>query len=369
MKLPEKTRDVLGRIIEDLKSRESVSGIALFGSRSRGDADTSSDVDLLVVDSKDFDYQYVERAEIDSCLVDFDYVPEKWLLKSIPPEIDQKLFEAEVLYDRKGALTNAKISMSKNYWEPERVDIRAEAYLMDADTYFTRAKAAYNKDDFQSAKVNASLATEALMRILIELGKMPISNSRYIVAFEDSAKRLGMHKLYEDYLEIAGFSGLDRAKTVNTWDSFSALWRKSVNFVESNPSTLKTLHVKVRNNLSYYGKESFLKGMLVRTKTLIENGLFTEAAHYMTRTSADMLENYAWLVSVMEGTRFDYSSLFQRLKGSKTSPKEIYDHAVETFGVKSVTSKEAEETLNRVKEILLNIRQKRRELIASHFQP
>ncbi len=367
MKLPEKARDVVQRVVEDLKSRESVSGVGLFGSWTRGDADPSSDVDLLVVDSRDFEYAYVERAEIDSCLLDLDHVPEKWVLKSIPPEIDQKLFEVQVLYDRKGTLKRAKDLMTTNFWQPERVDIRTEAYLINADTYLTRARAAYSKEDFQSTKVYAALSIESLMKILIELNRMPVSNSRYMTAVEDSAKRLDMQGLYETYAKIAGFAGLDRTKASATLNSFSGLWRRTVNFIESNSSTVKMMHVKVRNNLSYFGKESFLKGLLIRTKTLFEDGLFAEAAHYMTRTSADLLENYAWMVSTMEGVRFDYSSLFQRLRDSKTSPQEIYDRAAETFSVKSVTGQEAEEAMNKAKEATFHIRQKRRELITSRF--
>lgn len=48
--LPEKLRKTLERIVRDLRVREDVYGIGLFGSWSRGDATASSDVDLFILD-------------------------------------------------------------------------------------------------------------------------------------------------------------------------------------------------------------------------------------------------------------------------------------------------------------------------------
>ncbi len=107
-RLPENSREVLERLLKDLETRESVVGVGLFGSWSRGDASLSSDVDLLIVDERDFSYEYVERAELENVFLDLDYVPTKWVLRQIPPEIDQKLFEAQVLFDRNGKFAVAE---------------------------------------------------------------------------------------------------------------------------------------------------------------------------------------------------------------------------------------------------------------------
>jgi predicted nucleotidyltransferase len=364
-KLPEDIGGVLESLLEDLKSRASVSGIGLFGSWSRGDAVSSSDVDLLVVDNRDFDYEYVERAEIENLFLDLDYIPEKWIKTQIPPEIDQKLYEADVLYDRTGTLTKAKNLTLNLQWKPERVEIRTGSYLMEVDTYLSRGISAYNKDDFQSAKVNGTIGLEAITKILIEVNKLPFSNSHFIRALESSTKAFGNNKLYDDYIKIAGFSKMTRQRTEKMLDSLSAMWRETVSFVEANSPTLGRLHVRVLNDLNYYCKESFLRGMSARTGSLTKDGQFTEAAHYMFRTSVSMLENYMWLLSTIEGTRFDYTALFQCLRSSRTSPREIYQKAVEMLGIEEVSGREAEESLIRTKEIILGIRQKRKELIAS----
>jgi predicted nucleotidyltransferase len=355
----------LDGLVADLKSRESVSGIGLFGSRSRGDAVPSSDVDLLIVDKRDFNYEYVERAEIEGFFLDLDFIPEKWIHRMVPPEVDQKLYELEVLYERDATLTKAKDLMLKTYLTPERAEIRTSSYLMEADTYLSRGLSAYYKNDYQSAKVNAAVGLEAVMKILIEVNKLPISNSHFIRALESSTKKFGAHNLYNDYVEISGFSKQDKQRTENMMDSFVALWRAALSFTEANSSAVKTLHIRILNDLNYYGKEGFMKGMLVRAGSLIKDNFLVEAAHYMFHASVSMLENYAWLLSALERTRFDYTSLFQYLKGSKKSPNEIYQKTVEAFGIEEASSLDAEESLRRTKEIILGIRQKRKELIMS----
>lgn len=363
-KLPNKVRGVLESLLKGLESRELVSGIGLFGSWSRGDAVTSSDVDLLIVDSRDFEYEYVERAEIEEVAFDLNYVPETWLLKRVPSEADQKLFEVQVLFDRKGALTQAKNLASQNHWQPERVEIRTGDYLMEADTYLSRGLSAYNKGDFQSAKVNASIGFDAIMKILIEINRTPISNSHFVRAVESATKRLGMSGLFGDYIEVLGLSKLSKRSAEGLVVSLLEMWGEAIAFVDSNSMTVKDLHVRVMHDLDYYCRRSFLRGLSARAAQLINNGFMAEAAHYLFRTSVSMLENLVWLLLVLDGRRFDYTDLFAQLKGSTLSPGEVYQKSAATMRVEEVSSNDVEAALRRIKEVSLELRQRRKQLIA-----
>jgi predicted nucleotidyltransferase len=364
-RLPENARVILEGLLEDLRSRESVSGIGLFGSYSRGDSVLASDIDLLIVDKRDFDYEYVERAMLNNVFFDLDYVPEKWILNQMAPEIDHKLYEAEVLFDRKGILTRAKNTISNICWTPERAEIRTGDYVMEADTYLSRGLSAINKDDFQSACVNATIAFDAIMKILIDVNKQFFSNSHFVRAAESATKKLGVSQVYKDYLDVAVLNDVTRHKAENILASLSEMWNETIGYIEASSPLVETLHVRVKNNLSYYCKESFLKGLQARAYSLIKDGQYVEAAHYMSRTSASMLENYVWLLSSLEGSRFDFTDLFLRLKNSKTSPEGVYKKAVEALGVDGVSAQEANDGLRRTKEIILDVRQKRKQLIAA----
>ena len=362
-RLPGNIRDILASLMEDLKSRESVISVGLFGSWSRGEATSSSDVDLLVVDGRNLSYEYVERAEIEGIFLDLNYVPEKWVVREFPPEIDQKIYEAEILYDPNGILETAKNTMRKIMWMPERVEIRTGDYLVKADTLLSRGLSAYGRENYQSAKLNAVLALETVMRVLIEVNKKPLSNSHYIRDLEESMRKLDLKDLYEDYLEISGLSKVDRKNAEGIFKAFVEMWSGVIDIVEANPSAVKSLHEEIINNLNFYCKPSFLRGIILRVRSLLEEGLFVEAAHYMLRSSVDMLENYAWLLASIEGTRFDYTDLVGHLKNSKVSSM-AHENAVEVLMVKEVSLQDANLTLERARDIILNVRQKRKEFIA-----
>ncbi|MCS7120713.1 MAG: nucleotidyltransferase domain-containing protein [Nitrososphaerota archaeon] len=364
---PEKVGSVIQELLDDLKARDSISGVCLFGSWSRGEAVSSSDIDLLIVDSRNLGYEYVERAEIDGFFIDLDFVPERWVLRENPPEIDQKLFEAEILFDRKAKLAKVKELILNTYRKPERIDLRTMDYLTEADIYLSRGFSSYNKGDLKSAKVSAAAALDATMKILIELNRLPISNSRFVKHVKSSAERFEASKLLEDYLRISSLTQAEEQGCERILSSLTDVWKAASGFVHSNSSTVKTLHHKVMNSLNYYCRESFWKGFFNRAQSLIEDAYFEEAAHYMISSSLHMLENFAWLVSVIENRRFDFTTLFRFLEDSVASPSIIYKGAVEAFGVEDVREAYVEEALRRVKEIIIGIRQKRREMITVLF--
>ena len=364
MGIPGRFRGILEPFIGDLRAREIVSGIGLFGSWSRGDASLSSDIDLLVVESRDFDYEYFERIELDGNLVDLNYVPRSWVAYRVPPEIDQKLYELQVIFDRDNSLSRARDLMLKVYWRPERVEIRTETHLIEADAYLSRARAAFNRGDYRSVKVNAIRCFWSLMKILTEIGKKPILSSHFMRNLEAASKGLEMHGLYEDYINLMGFAGLDKAGVKKMLESLSSAWRGAISTISASPAALRSLHPKVATKLNYYGRETFLRGLVARVSALLDEAAPIEAAHYMFHVLADMLENYALLISASEGVRFDYSVLLKFLGESKAAPTEVYQNAISVFGVREVSGREVEEVLKMTVEAAMNIRQRRKDLIA-----
>ncbi|MEM2913762.1 MAG: nucleotidyltransferase domain-containing protein [Candidatus Bathyarchaeia archaeon] len=366
MSIPSKLRSVLETFIEDLEARETISGIGLFGSWSRGMAASSSDIDLLIVEGRDFDYEYVERVEINNYLIDLNYIPKHWISHRVPPEIDQKLYELQVLFDRDGSLTRAKDLMSKVYLRPERVEIRTEAHLVEADTFLSRARLALNRGDYRSAKANSIKGFWALMKILIEIGKKPVLNSFFIRNLESASKTLDMYTLYETYINLAGFAGRSKTDVKIMLDSLLSTWRGMIDFITASLPLPRNIHPKIGYKLSYYGREIFLRGLVARVSDLIDESTPIESSNYMFHTLADALESYTYLASTLEGVRFDYATILKYLSESKKSPIKVYEGAINVLGVKEVSSQEAEKALKSVTDIALNIRQRRKDLIA-HF--
>ena len=191
--LPEELRKALERIVGRLKVKEGVYGVGLFGSRSRGDAVESSDVDLFILDGANLAYEYVERALGGAFFIDMDHIPKKWIHGPIPPEIDEELYEMQILYDKDWSLTNTKLLMCKSYCSFERVDIRAEAHVVESDIYLSRATSAFSRGDFRSSCLFAAVALESLLGVFVEATLGPFSNSRFVEILEASCAKLGMN--------------------------------------------------------------------------------------------------------------------------------------------------------------------------------
>jgi len=125
-------------------------------------------------------YEYVERVQIGGFFIDLDHVLKQWIHGAVPPEIDQKLYEMQILYDRDWSLTNTKLLMAKSYGSCERVDIRTEAHVVESDIYLTRATSAFSRQDFRSSCLFATVALENILRVLVEIALQPFSNSRFM---------------------------------------------------------------------------------------------------------------------------------------------------------------------------------------------
>jgi len=363
VRLPEGIRKVLEKLVRDLSAQEAVSGVGLFGSWSRGDAVPSSDADLLIVSTRNFDYEYVERLEFEGLLIDLNYIPKDWITGPVPPEIDQKIYEVNVLYDRDWSLTNTKEWMSKTYRKPERVDIRTEAWLVDSDMYLSRASSASTRGDFQSACLFASLGMECILKIPIEVSQLPISNSHFIEALQKSLEKMEMSDLFTRYIAAARLSRMDQTGAQEKLDLFRAASEDVASLMRDHSSILDSLHSKVKAALQYYGKPALLRGMVDRTKAMIDAGTGVEAAHYVLRTLAAMIENYAWLASAVEGVKLNSTTLFRSLRGFKKTPARVYKSAVEAFNIGDVSREEAEEAVKSARETTFSLRQRRKQLI------
>lgn len=367
-RLPDRLRLVLERVVQSLSRRETVSGVSLFGSWSRGDATMGSDVDLLVVDGRDFECEYVDRFEVEGFLVDLNYIPQEWVTGLVPPEIDQKLYEMVVLHDNGWLLAKIKDWISQIYGRSGRVGIRTKVYLVESDIYLSRAASAYGRGDFQSACVFAGMGLESMLKILVDVNLLPISNTHFVGALEMSANRLECPKFFASYLVVSRLYSLSRRDAERKVGLFRVVWDDVSSFVKTNASALDSLHFKVRSKLKYYGKPGFLRGVSIRSQEIIRAGMYAEASRYVLRVLIDLLENYAWLASVVEGVKLNYTTLFRSLKGLKASTR-MYETAVEAFGVGDVSQRGAEEVLKLARETALDVRWQRKNLIHRFVEP
>lgn len=363
VRLPEKTRRTLKKVVDGLSGKENVYGIGLFGSWSRGEATPSSDVDLFLLDKGNFSHEYVERIESNGLLIDIDHVPKKWVHSLIPPEIDQKLFEMQILYDRDWTLTNTKLLISKSYGTPERVGIRTEAHIMDSDIYLSRATSAYSRGDYRSAYLFATVALESALKVIIEIALEPFSNSHFIEKLESSTARLGMPALFKEYLEVSRLALADVQSIKDKLSLFRLVWEEFSAVTRHGTRELESSHFKVRTKLKYYLNPFFLDGAVIRTNALIASGVTAEASHYLTSIFLDLVESYAWLKSSIDKVKTDYTTLMRSLERLEEKNPRNYEQITSFLNLKDTGETVASTAIRKTRDTLLKIRRDRKVLI------
>lgn len=357
--LPEKIRRTLEKQVAELQIRETVYGVGLFGSWSRGDAAASSDIDLLILDKGDFAYEYVERLEVNGLFIDLNHIPKRWLSGLIPPEVDQKLYEMQILYDRDWSLNNARLLMAKSYGSPERVGIRTEAHVVNADIYLSRATSAFSRDDFKSAYLFATVALEIILRVLFEIALEPFAVSRFVEKLEVVLAKVGKAELFNDFLEMTKLNRVNDDVAREKLRLFKLIWDEMKVAVKQNVRVFESLHFKVRTNLDYYLNQAFLQGFVLRAESLIVSGKVSEACHYLNSVFLDVFESYMWLAAAVAKVRIDYSTLMRSLEVLERRHAKNYDGVVRFLGLDDKDKFEAAEVIDRTKRIVLELRKER----------
>lgn len=366
-RLPEKMRRTLERIVNDLKGRVNVYGIGLFGSWSRGDAVDSSDVDLLILNKTDVDYEYIERLASNGLFVDLVFVPWKWFHELIPPEMDQKLYEMQILYDRDWLLTNSKLQMMKSYGSPERVSIRTENHLLDSDIYLSRATSAFSREDYFSAHIFATVALENALGILAEIAMEPFSNSHFVERIEHATKKLEMHEIFDEYSEISRFDQVDEPRIRKKQKLFKAAWEEISMTARRKLERPTFTHAMVKANLNYYLEPAFLQGVMMRTNSIVDSGEIIEASHYLKSIFLHLVENYVMLKSPGEQTvKTDFTMLVRSLKSLEERNPKSYSQILDLLDLDNIGRTEAVEATAKTRKIALRIRKDRKVLITNN---
>jgi predicted nucleotidyltransferase len=365
--LPEKVRRTLEKVVANMRVKETVYGIGLFGSWSRGDATASSDVDLLILDNDDFSYEYVERIAVSGLFIDLDRVPKRWIHGMIPPELDQKLYEMQILYDRDWSLNDTKVLMAKSYCSPERVDIRTEAHIIDSDIYLSRATSAFSREDFLSAYLFAAVAVECILKVLVEITLEPFSNSRFVEKLETSAAKLEMRDILREYLQVAELDEANDAFARDKLRLFKMVWDEMKATVKQGFQALEACHFKVKKKLNYYLDPVFLQGAVMRTNFMIDSGKAVEASHYLNSIFLDIVENYVWLKSSIDKVKIDHTTLMRSLKSLEEKNPRNYEYIVQFLNLGNVAKLDAASAIEKSREIILKIRRDRKVLIKNHL--
>lgn len=366
IKLPEHLRKTLERTVNRLKMRDDVCGIGLFGSWSRGEAEGSSDVDLLVLSRENLKCEHIERFETADVFIDLDYIPKALFSGVIPLGLDQKLNEMQILYDRDWCLTNIKLLMTKCYSSVERTALRNERHILDSDIYLSRATSAFSRGDYRSASLFSVSSIEAALNVLVEIACLNFSNSHYVERLGESCTILDERELFDQFLSVSGKSDAEETAVKRRMKQFREIFDEMRSAVTRSQRWLEKCHPTTRAQLAYYMNPSFVRGALSRTNSMVEAGDYVEVQHYLRTIFLDALESYLAFRGMVERVAVDFAMMMHSLEVlMRKSPRES-SLILEFLDLTKDDKVSAAETIEKSRGVIMTVRKQRKVLIKNH---
>lgn len=350
------------KFVEDLALRTNVTSVGLFGSWARYEASVVSDVDLLVVDGSDVEFEFRELEEYEGLLMDINRIPWSWVGEVVLPDIDHRLHETIILHDPSGVLKRARGFVEDCYRTRGRVEVRTEGYLTDADMYLSRASSAYTRRDMETASLFADLSLTPIAQILMDVAGVPITRGAFIWNLRRAGEKLRMMEVYRRFVNMVRLSGLERGDVSRSLSRLDDAWHRISDFVVDSGDVVDGLHDRLRREIMYLTDPAMIGCILGRTREMLEGNNLVEAAMYMRGWLLPLLEDYAWLISARRGDKFDYTSLFRTMREYEGA-SEIHDGAVEVFNLGGVEEGAIRRAIDEARTFSADVRLARRGLI------
>jgi hypothetical protein len=357
--LPGSIRGAFSRLVEGLTGDPGLQALGLFGSWVRGEATASSDFDVLVVEGLGLDYEYSEAEVREGLVVDLHRVPSGWVREPVSPLIDNRLHETLVLHDPEGVLGAAKGFMERSYMRPRRVEARTDGLLATSEMHLSRASAAFARGDPEtsSAYVWAGLLSAA--EVLMDIAGVPVTRRQFVWSLRRACVKLGMMGVYREFLSLNGVSGVGPDMVSDALGGFEATWGGVSSFVSEHGGVLGGLHGKVRRDVEYLVSGPVLDGVVARVGEMVDVGSLVEAVVFLRGWMLPLLEGYAWVVSAVEGEKYEYTSLFRVVGG------DVREGALGVLGLSGVSERGAGDLLAEARRLVGDLRLDRRRLVDS----
>jgi len=168
-------------------------------------------------------------------------------------------------------------------------------------------------------------------------------------------------------VKISGLSKVDNVSVEDKLKLFKVIWDEMNFTAKQNPHALESSHFIVKTKLKYYLNPAFLQGIIMRTKSLINSGKVVEATHYLNNTFVDMVENHAWLKSLIGKVKLNYTTLIQSLQRLEEKNPRNYNHIINFLNLNDINKLRAAETIEKTRKIMIKIRKERKVLIKNHL--
>jgi hypothetical protein len=281
----------------------------------------------------------------------------------VNPVLDYRLHEVVVLSDPGGVLEAARRFVERGFMSPRRVEVRTDGLLANAEMQLSRASAALSRGDPETASAYVGAGMGVVAVVLMDVAGVPVTRRHLVWGLRRACVKLGLMDVYRRFLGLWGVSGVGRGEAAEAVEAFKATWAGVSGFVSGHGGVLGGLHGKVRRDVEYLTREPVLEGVLARAGEMMAVDGYVEAVVYLRGWMLPLLEGFAWVVSAVEGEKYDYTSLF-RVVGRVDEG--IQEGALGVLGLSGVEERAAGDALAGARGLVGDLRLDRRRLIDSY---
>jgi hypothetical protein len=225
--------------------------------------------------------------------------------------------------------------------------------------HLSRASAAFDRRDPETASAYVGAGLMSAVAVLLDISGVPITRRAFVWNLRRSCVKLGMEDVYRDFLSMSGVSRVDPQGAWYAVERMEVVWGRVSSFVSENGPVLGGLHGKVRRDVEYLTSGPVLEGVVARAREMLSVGNCAEALVFLRGWTLSLLEGYAWVVSAVEGEKYDYTSLFRVVGG------DVREGALEVLGLSGVTLGAAGDALVATRRLVGDLRLDRRRLVDS----
>jgi hypothetical protein len=227
----------------------------------------------------------------------------------------------------------------------------------------SRASAALSRGDPETASAYVGAGMGVVAVVLMDVAGVPVTRRHLVWGLRRACVKLGLMDVYRGFLGLWGVSGVGRGEAAEAVEAFKATWAGVSGFVSGHGGVLGGLHGKVRRDVEYLTREPVLEGVLARAGEMMAVDGYVEAVVYLRGWMLPLLEGFAWMVSAVEGEKYDYTSLF-RVVGRVDEG--IREGALGVLGLSGVEERAAGDALAGARGLVGDLRLDRRRLIDSY---
>jgi predicted nucleotidyltransferase len=346
----------LDSFVKKVSDIETVMGIGLFGSWARYEFSLRSNVDILIVDESDRNFDFNELLEFENFIFDVSRIPLVKLRKIVMPSMDHLLYGMHILYDPKKVLERVKKFEEEKFRTIGRIELRFENKVVTADSRLSRASSALSRKNFETALLFSFFSISPIAEVLIDLAGLPLTTKSMIWNLRRACEKLDDLETYNKIIKNLNLYGADKNGVLKNIKISQEIWHSMSEDIIEKYDKINNVPDNINHNIKYLTNALMTKKINFEIADFLKNNNFFDAIYRLRFHLFRLIVFYARIITLNKGNKFDYTSIFKTIK---ESTQEIHEQALQIFGFINYDPKKIRKIYEENRSFIMKFRKQR----------